>query len=110
MYVSPSSVRRTLLTCADDLAPWFLDRHKLYNGYMDAYLKLNAPSEPKEDFTDRMHLYGLRFNFTSSGCYLENSFFRNLCIETMKYLIGRYVQPESSAIAAATPTPNTIEL
>ena len=31
-----------------------------------------------------------RFDLTSSGCYLNNMRFRELAIEDMRYLVGKY--------------------
>lgn len=47
----------------DELAPWWMPRHRMTNAYIDAYMdryaKHSTLSEPTEDFADRGTLYGL---------------------------------------------------
>ena len=64
----------------DELGPWNLSRHKIYRAYIREYQKHFPTSAPEEDGEDRLILYRLRFNLTSSGCYLNNIRFRELYV------------------------------
>ncbi|KIX99884.1 uncharacterized protein Z520_04520 [Fonsecaea multimorphosa CBS 102226] len=61
-----------------ELGAWNQPRHKIYRAYIREYRKHFATSAPQEDFEDRLILYRLRFNLTSSACYLNNMRFRDL--------------------------------
>jgi len=73
-----------------ELGAWNMPRHQIYKAYIRAYQKCFPISEPEEDVDDRLILYRLRFNLTSSGCYLDNLKFRELVVEDMRYLLGKY--------------------
>ncbi len=43
----------------DELAPWWLLRHKMTDDYIARYKECYEPSEPSRDFEDRGALYAL---------------------------------------------------
>lgn len=52
-----------------ELGIWRAERHKLHEKqYRDAYLQLVDPSEPEEEFEDRILLYSAKTNFMNSAC------------------------------------------
>ncbi|KAK5330597.1 hypothetical protein LTR70_000427 [Exophiala xenobiotica] len=61
-----------------ELGAWNLPRHKIYRAYIQEYQRHFSASAPEEDVEDRLMLYRLRFNLTSSACYLDNMRFREL--------------------------------
>ncbi|KAL9109111.1 MAG: hypothetical protein Q9227_006202 [Pyrenula ochraceoflavens] len=61
-----------------ELGAWNLPRHHIYEAYINAYQSHFSISKPEEDVGDRLILYRLRFNLTSSGSYLNNLRFREL--------------------------------
>lgn len=42
-----------------ELGPWYCPRHKIGKEYIKEYAKHRGPSEPEEDFEDRMRLYAV---------------------------------------------------
>lgn len=73
-----------------ELGAWNLPRHQIHTTYLKAYQKYFPKSAPEDDAEDRLILYRLRFNITSSGCYLTNLRFRELALEDMRYLVSKY--------------------
>ncbi|OQU95506.1 hypothetical protein CLAIMM_01695 [Cladophialophora immunda] len=73
-----------------ELGAWNLSRHRIYRSYIEEYRKHFPASPPAEDFEDRLILYQLRFNLTSSACYLSGMHFRQRAIEDMRYLTAKY--------------------
>ncbi|OAP59350.1 hypothetical protein AYL99_06648 [Fonsecaea erecta] len=73
-----------------ELGPWDLSRHRLDRSYIQEYRKHFEPSRPEEDFEDRLILYRLRFNLTSSACHLDHVHYRKLAVGDMRYLTAKY--------------------
>ncbi|OBT45387.1 hypothetical protein VE00_04014 [Pseudogymnoascus sp. WSF 3629] len=73
-----------------ELAPFVLPRHKMNRPYIKEYIKFFPPSEPVEDFEDRVALYATRFDIISSSVYPGNLRFRNLVKIEMRKLVNKY--------------------
>lgn len=73
-----------------ELGAWNLPRHQIYEPYLKAYWEHFPKSAPEDDAEDRLILYRLRFNMTSSGCYLTNLRFRELVLADMRYLVDKF--------------------
>ncbi|KAK7999566.1 hypothetical protein PG990_012166 [Apiospora arundinis] len=73
-----------------ELAPWWAPRHKMTGAYIDEYTKHYPISDPKEDFADRGALYGLRFDLHASSLYAGNLMHRDIAMDTMRRLLGKY--------------------
>ncbi|KAI0020974.1 Fructosamine kinase-domain-containing protein [Xylariomycetidae sp. FL0641] len=59
-----------------ELAPWRCPRHQMTDQYIEEYCHYFPPSQPAEDFEDRLRLYMLRFDMLSSSLYPGNVRFR----------------------------------
>ncbi|RYP02988.1 hypothetical protein DL765_010637 [Monosporascus sp. GIB2] len=64
--------------------------NELSGSYITRYKQHFPPSEPAEDFDDRVLLYSLRFNLHASSLYLGNTRFRNIVREDMRKLVEKY--------------------
>ncbi|KAH0838992.1 hypothetical protein FOPE_05633 [Fonsecaea pedrosoi] len=73
-----------------ELGAWNQPRHRIYRSYISDYQKYFPVSAPEEAIEDRLILYRLRFNLTSSACSLNKARFRDLVIEDMQYLTTKY--------------------
>ncbi|RYP80817.1 hypothetical protein DL769_002287 [Monosporascus sp. CRB-8-3] len=73
-----------------ELGAWQPVRHKMSGSYITRYKQHFPPSEPAEDFEDRVLLYSLRFNLHSSSLYPGNTKFRNIVREDMRRLVEKY--------------------
>jgi hypothetical protein len=54
------------------MAVWRQSWNNIGQEYIDAYLAQCPPSEPQEDFDDRLLLYGLRVNLLDAILYDQN--------------------------------------
>ncbi|KAI1179120.1 Fructosamine kinase-domain-containing protein [Nemania sp. FL0916] len=73
-----------------ELGPWQPSRQEMSNGFIEEYAKHFPPSEPVEDFEDRVLLYSVRFNLHCSSIYSGNTRFRNIVREDMRRLVEKY--------------------
>lgn len=48
-----------ILSSVDELAPWWMPRHRMTNAYISEYRKHFPEDKPVDDFHDRGQLYGL---------------------------------------------------
>ncbi|KAK3306823.1 Fructosamine kinase-domain-containing protein [Chaetomium strumarium] len=61
-----------------ELGPWWPRRHRMSRGYIQEYRKYLKPSQPIQDFDDRVALYALRFDLHASSLYPGNLRHRHL--------------------------------
>ncbi|KAI1119198.1 Fructosamine kinase-domain-containing protein [Nemania sp. NC0429] len=74
-----------------ELGPWQPTRHEMSKQpYIEQYTMYFKPSNPKEDFEDRILLYSMRFNLHASSLYPGNTRFRNIVREDMRKLVEKF--------------------
>ena len=73
-----------------ELGMWRPQRYLLRTDYVEEYFRHFPPSSPAEDWEDRNLLYSLRPDLQDSALFPSTGRFRELVIETVKYLVGKY--------------------
>jgi protein-ribulosamine 3-kinase len=73
-----------------ELGMWRPERFKMRTEYVEEYFRHFPPSTPAKDWEDRNLLYSLRPDLQDSALFPSTGRFRELVIETVKYLVGKY--------------------
>ncbi|KIW33516.1 hypothetical protein, variant 1 [Cladophialophora immunda] len=73
-----------------DLGMFRASRYRTSRAHVDAYNELVPISDPAADFDDRNALYALRVDLEVSCGWPENKRMRQLAIEEMRRLVGKY--------------------
>jgi protein-ribulosamine 3-kinase len=73
-----------------ELGMWRPERFEMRTDYIEEYFQHFPPSPPVEDWKDRNLLYSLRPDLQDSALFPSTTRFRELVIETVKYLVEKY--------------------
>ncbi|KAJ1327049.1 protein-ribulosamine 3-kinase [Microdochium nivale] len=65
-------------------------KNRFGKAYINAYLRKVPPSEPADEFDDRLAMYNLRDDVLNSGLNSERGYLRERIKGTMRRLIFKY--------------------